>query len=89
MTGDVEVGTAFRLPQAFGGVFGDTIADAQETCTNLANKCEDSRALGQAFTSLIGIVDFSFGVHRVSPRAVGDFGSTAFVAENSGTCPAQ
>jgi hypothetical protein len=94
VTGDVEIGTTFRFPQAFGGFFRDDAPNAvplnQRTCANAgASKCQDSRVQGQAFTSLVGIVDFSFNVHRVSPRSAADIVGPAFVAANTGACPAQ
>ena len=87
VTGDVEIGGDFFIGQSFGGFFDSATAAANKTCAD--PKCEDSRVQGQAFSSLTGIVGFSFGVHRVNPRSTADFGGATFVAENSGTCPAQ
>jgi len=86
VTGDVEIGNDFFIGQSFGGFFDSATAAAQKTCAD--PKCEDSRVQGQTFTSLTGVVSFSFGVHRVNPRTTADFGGATFVAENSGTCPA-
>ena len=66
--------------------------------TRLTEKHEGKRAQPWAVSDapidyieahLKGIVGFSFGVHRVNPRSTADFGGATFVAENSGTCPAQ
>jgi hypothetical protein len=84
VTGDVEIGTQFRLDQSFGGFFPMSIANnADKECGD--PKCEDSREVGQSFTSLKGIVSYSFNVHRVSPRIDSDI-SAAFVAPDTGTC---
>ncbi|MDP2344591.1 MAG: hypothetical protein Q8O67_26815 [Deltaproteobacteria bacterium] len=92
VTGDVEISDSLNLDQEFSGFwFPDHVPNnADKVCTNLANKCEDSRALGQTFTKLVGIVNFSFGVHRVNPRGAADFEVTpGFVAEGTpaANCP--
>jgi hypothetical protein len=91
VTGDIEIGDAFKLEQSFGGFFRNddpnTIADTAKLCTNLANKCEDSRVAGQLFTSFVGIVDFNFNVNRVNPRTAADITGVSFVAPNTGNCP--
>jgi hypothetical protein len=96
VTGDVEVGDLFRLEQSFGGFFLDNTAndipDTAKTCDNVADKCEDSRVVGQTFTKLVGVVDFAYDVHRVNPRNADDIDvSTGFVAANTpaGNCPTQ
>jgi hypothetical protein len=93
VTGDVEIGDLFRLDQSFGGFFDSTrVPDNEDkTCANVAQKCEDSRVDGQTFTKLVGIVNFSFNVHRVNPRDAADLAvSSGFVAANTpaGNCPA-
>ena len=89
VTGDVEVGDLFRLEQGFGGFFDSTLVadNANKTCANVANKCQDSRVDGQVFTTLTGVVNFSFNVHRVNPRSAADISATpGFVAQGTGNC---
>ncbi len=93
VTGDVEVGTQFFVPQAFGGFYRNDAPNAvpttSQTCENAATqKCQDSRASNSAFTSLVGIVNFSFDVHRVNPRSASDYGGATFVDPGTGNCPA-
>jgi hypothetical protein len=88
VTGDVEVGSQFFLPQAFGGFFDTSIPVTERTCENRAQKCQDSRVDGQAFTSLVGIINFSFDVHRLNPRSALDIDATpGFVQPGTGNCP--
>ena len=91
VTGDVEISDKFNADSEFSG-FWFTVADnADKVCSNVANKCQDSRVLGQTFSSLIGIVNVDFNVTRVSPRSAADFNSTpSFVTDNTpaDNCPA-
>ncbi|HEY1098999.1 MAG TPA: hypothetical protein VGF99_08720, partial [Myxococcota bacterium] len=93
VTGDVEIGDAFRLSQSFGGFFRadapNAIPDTAKTCANVANKCQDSRVAGQEFTSLIGIVDYNFNVNRVNPRTAADITGVTLVAAGTpaANCP--
>jgi hypothetical protein len=97
VTGDAEIGTSFRMDKSFSGYFLNAVVngDQNKTCENAGTetdnpstmKCEDSRSLGQAFTSLTGIVNFSFDVYRVNPRTEADIApSSLFVADDSGAC---
>ncbi len=85
VTGDVEIGTQFNpyLDTPFGGYWsGLMFDDPARNCDNTAAKCADSRELGQTFTSLTGVVNFSFDVHRVNPRSAADFQpNTLFAAD--------
>jgi hypothetical protein len=85
VTGGAEIGTLFY--NDFGGYWLNVAYDsADRLCSNTANKCEDSRALGQTFTSLTGIVNFSFDIYRVNPRGLSDIGDNSlFVAEGTPT----
>lgn len=89
VTGGAEVGTLFdTFDFSFGGYWKNVAANTTDrTCANVANKCEDSRAAGQEFTSLSGIVNYSYGVYRLNPRSAGDFQPPElFVAGGSGNC---
>ncbi|MBN2360587.1 MAG: hypothetical protein JXR83_14115 [Deltaproteobacteria bacterium] len=44
----------------------------QRHCDDTDNKCYDSRHPGQLFTSITGILNYSFGVHRLEPRNVNE-----------------
>ena len=87
VSGGAEVGILFDDID-FGGYWKNVAFDTTDrTCENLTNKCEDSRAAGQTFTSLTGIVNFSYGVYRVNPRSVADIQPPElFVAEGTGNC---
>ncbi len=92
VTGDVEISDSFNLDQEFSGFwFADHVPNnADKVCTNLANKCQDSRALGQTFTKLVGIVSVSFNVTRVNPRGSADFEVTPGLVEEgspAANCP--
>jgi len=41
-------------------------------CDDTANKCYDARHAGQLFNSITGILNYSFGVHRLEPRNVSE-----------------
>ncbi len=89
VTGGAELGTLFD--RTFGGYWKGVEFDGARSCTDAATtgKCEDSRELNQTFTSLSGIVNFSFNVYRVNPRFTADIApSSLFVAADTGTCPA-
>lgn len=89
VTGDVEVGDLFQTDPTFGGFWKSVPATSTErTCANTANKCEDSRAVGQAFTSLTGIVNISYDVYRLNPRSADDIPAELFAADGSGSCGA-
>lgn len=62
-TGDVWGGW-WRSASAGGPAY-----DARQ-CDDTTNKCYDARHPGQKFTSIIGIINYSFGVHRLEPRNV-------------------
>jgi len=90
VTGDVEIGDAFRLDQGFGGFFNGVDDAAQRVCSNVAAKCQDSREAGQVFAKLVGVVGLSFDVTRVSPRVAADIDvDSGFVAPGTpdANCP--
>ena len=86
LSGDVEIGTQFNayLDTPFGGYWsGLMFEDPLRNCDNLTAKCADSREVGQTFTSLTGVVGFSFDVHRVNPRSSADFEPNTLFAEDT------
>lgn len=89
VTGGAEIGTLFD--RTFGGFWSGVQFAGPRSCNDAATtgKCEDSRENGQTFTSLTGIVNYSFDVYRVNPRTTADIApDTLFVAEDTGTCAA-
>jgi hypothetical protein len=87
VSGDVEIGTLFG--SILGGYWKNVREATSQTCENLQNKCEDSRKAGQHFDSLIGVVDYSYGVYRVNPRNKNDFKpQSLFVGAGTGNCQA-
>lgn len=86
VTGGAEIGTSYD--DSFGGFWKNVAFNTVDrTCENVVNKCQDSRVAGQTFTSLKGIVNYSFGVYRVNPRNVADIQPPSlFVAEGTGNC---
>ena len=67
VTGGVEIGGLFD--HNFSGYWLNVAFDSGErTCSNTANRCEDSRESGQTFGSIEGIVNYSYNVVRVNPR---------------------
>jgi hypothetical protein len=81
----VEIGTFFR--HDWGGWWrspstAGAPAYTERTCSNLANKCEDYRQTGQTFTSIKGVVDYSYGVHRLEPRDLNDIACSASCTVN-------
>ena len=70
----VEIGTFFkhewggwwRSPNSGGPAY------SERTCANTVNKCDDYRHPGQAFTSIVGLFDFSYDVHRLEPVQFND-----------------
>ena len=67
VTGGVEIGGLFD--HNFSGYWLNVAYDSGErTCSNTANRCEDSRESGQTFGSIEGIVNYSYNVVRVNPR---------------------
>jgi hypothetical protein len=74
----VEVGGTFfpYTGDAWGGWWrsvssGGPAYDARQ-CDDTAYKCYDARHPGQKFTSITGIINYSFGVHRLEPREVAE-----------------
>lgn len=86
VTGGAEIGTLFD--DTFGGYWLNVAFDSVDrTCENRVNKCQDSRVAAQSFTSLTGIVNYSFNVYRVNPRSAADIQPPElFVAEGTGNC---
>ncbi|MFH1812016.1 MAG: hypothetical protein ABIJ09_24975 [Pseudomonadota bacterium] len=81
----VEIGTFFR--HGWGGWWrspSTTGAPAytERTCDNLVNKCEDRRQPGQSFSSIIGLMDYSYGVHRLEPASIFEINCAQNCAEN-------
>lgn len=94
VTGGVEIGTLFT--NTFGGYWLNVPYDSDErTCDNAGTvdnnaatkKCRDSRAVGQAFTSIKGIPNISFNVQRLNPTSDTDVGpDTLYAPEGAGDC---
>jgi hypothetical protein len=88
VTGGVEIGTQWR--HWFEGSWYTTPADidaTDQTCANLANKCEDSRALTNDFDSIEGVINYSFEVHRLNPLGQEQIQpQTLYVADGTGNC---
>ena len=68
----VEIGTSFY--DDFGGWWRSPSdqdspgPDYEErTCDNNENRCDDSRLMGQTFSSISGIMDYSYEVYRLNP----------------------
>jgi hypothetical protein len=91
VTGGVEVGELFFLEQRFGGFWFTTPGSSPDrVCALTAEKCEDSRQVGQQFGSLTGVINYSFDVHRLNPRRVADIQPPSlFVAQRTPaeSCP--
>lgn len=85
ITGNIEVGTLFR--HGFGGLWPKKMANGSKTCALRKEKCQDSRAEGQVFERIVGIIDLSFGVHRLQPRTDKDFSpDSLFVEQDRSAC---
>lgn len=67
ITGDVEVGTGQGVFYADRCPTGSTC-----TCGGATVLPNDTRMLGQNFTSITGVMDYSFSVFRLSPRVPED-----------------
>ena len=81
VTGGVEIGGLFD--HNFSGYWLNVAYDSGErTCSNTANRCEDSRESGQTFGSIEGIINYSYNVVRVNPRWDADIDGM-FVADGT------
>jgi hypothetical protein len=73
----VEIGTQyFALWDIWGGWWRSPSsggpAYVDRNCANMENKCDDSRRAGQSFSSIVGVIDYAYGVHRLEPRGTQD-----------------